>query len=203
MALTEKQRHIHDFLCRFVKRHGTTPTIAEIQRHFHLKSTSSVHHLLSALVNEGYIRRTPNAARGLELVRDIEPSGVCKIPLLGIISAGLPIEAILSHEEMDVPPDMKWSDKTFGLRVRGDSMIGEGILDGDRIAVEPAQTARNKQIVVALINGYEATLKRFKREGNRIYLEPANPRHKTLVIKPPDFVEIQGLYTGLVRINKR
>jgi repressor LexA len=202
MKLTEKQRHIHDFICRFIAARGYSPTIADIQKQYHLKSPSTVHHTLSELVRKKYLRRTANAARGLEVLKDSEVSGLFEIPLLGIISAGKPIEAILTNDTIEVPRALKKSPKTFALRVSGDSMIEEGLLDGDYIAVEPAQIAANRQIVVALINGSEATLKRFIRKGNVIHLEPANPKYKTLVIKPPHTVEIQGIYTGLVRINK-
>jgi repressor LexA len=203
MSLTEKQRKIHDFICRFTSARGYSPTIADIQKQFKLKSPATVHHLLSELVAKKYIRRTPNAARGLEILKESEVSSLFEIPLLGIISAGRPIEAVLTNDTIEVPRALKRSPKTFALKVSGDSMIGEGLLDGDFIAVEPAQTASNKQIVVALINGSEATLKRYIRKGNTVYLEPANPKYKTIVIKAPDTVQIQGIFTGSLRINKR
>jgi repressor LexA len=202
MEITEKQRKVHDFICRFTSARGYSPTLADIQSHFNLKSPATVHQILSELVRKKYLRRTPNAARGLEILKESEVSGLFEIPLLGIISAGKPIEAVLTNDTIEVPRALKRSPKTFALKVSGDSMIGEGLLDGDYIAVEPSQTARNKQIVVALINGSEATLKRFKRVGNAVYLEPANPKYKTIVIKSPDTVEIQGIFTGLVRINR-
>jgi repressor LexA len=202
MRLTEKQRNIHDFICRFTGAYGYSPTIAEIQRQYGLKSPATVHHVLSELVRKKYIRRIANAARGIEILIESEVSSLFELPLLGIISAGKPIEAILTNDTIEVPRALKKSAKTFALKVSGDSMIGEGLLDGDYIAVEPSQTARNKQIVVALINGSEATLKRFKRVGNAVHLEPANPKYKTIVIKAPDTVEIQGIFTGSLRINK-
>lgn len=202
MKLTEKQRNVHDFICRFTAARGYSPTIAEIQQQYDLRSPSTVHQILSALVNKKYLRRVANVARGIEILRNSEPSGTGKIPLLGLISAGQPIEAILTNDTREVPHEMIKSDKTFALQVSGDSMIGEGIFDGDIIVVEPSQSARKGQTVVALINGSEATLKRFKRVGNAIHLEPANPRYKTIVIKPPDTVEIQGILTGSYRIYK-
>jgi repressor LexA len=200
MALTEKQRHIHDYLCRFIAARGYSPTIAEIQKQYKLRSPSTVHQILSELVNKRYIRRVPNIARGIEILKASELCGLAEIPLLGVISAGSPIEAVLTNETIEVPRALKRSPNTYGLRVRGDSMIDEGLLDGDYIAVEPSPVATNKQIVVALINGNRATLKRFKRVGNTVHLEPANPKYKTLIIKPPDTVEVQGIYTGSVRI---
>jgi repressor LexA len=202
MTLTEKQRHIHDFICRFIGAYGYSPTIAEIQRQYGLKSPATVHQALSELVRKQYIRRTANAARGIEILKESEVSGLFEIPLLGIISAGKPIEAILTNDTIEVPRALKKSARTFALRVSGDSMIGEGLLDGDYVAVEPSQSARNRQIVVALINGSEATLKRFRREGGIVYLEPANSKYKTLVIRPPDTLQIQGILTGSLRLIK-
>jgi repressor LexA len=199
MSLTEKQLRLHDFLYRFSQAKGYPPTIAEIQRQFQQSSTSTVHKMLSTLERKGYLKRTPNISRGIEILKTAS-SGLCKIPLLGLISAGQPIEAILNRDTREVPPEMVRSDKTFALQVSGDSMIGEGIFDGDIIVVEPSQTARKGQTVVALVNGSEATLKRFRRVGNTVYLEPANPRYKTIAIKPPNSVEIQGILTGSYRL---
>jgi repressor LexA len=200
MNLTEKQRNIHDFICRFIGAYGYSPTIAEIQRQYGLKSPATVHHVLSELVKKKYIRRIDNAARGIKVLKESEVPSLFEIPLLGVISAGNPIEAILNNETIEVPRALKRSANTYGLRVRGDSMIDEGLLDGDYIAVEPSPEAENKQIVVALINGSKATLKRFKRVGKAIHLEPANPKYNTIIIKPPDTIEIQGIYIGSVRI---
>lgn len=202
MALTEKQRNIHDFICRFIAAYGYSPTIAEIQIQYGLKSPATVHHALSELVRKKYIRRVPNAARGIKILKESDVPSLFEIPLLGIISAGEPIEAILTNETIEVPRALKRSARTFALQVRGDSMIGEGLIDGDYIAVEPTPLAENRQIVVALINGSEATLKRFKKVGNTVHLEPANPKYKTIVIKPPNTVEVQGIFTGAVRINR-
>jgi repressor LexA len=203
MSLTEKQHLLHDFLCRFHLAKGYSPTIADIQQQFKQGSTSTVHKMLSTLERKGFIRRTTNVSRGIEILKNNESNGLCKIPLLGLISAGQPIEAILRNDTREVPAEMIRSDKTFALQVSGDSMIGEGIFDGDIIVVEPSQTARKGQTVVALINGSEATLKRFRRVGNSVYLEPANPRYKTIVIKPPNTVEIQGILTGAYRIYNK
>jgi repressor LexA len=203
MILTEKQSLLHDFLCRFYLAKGYTPTIADIQQQFKQSSTSTVHKMLSHLERKGYIRRTPNVSRGIEILRGHEASGLSRIPLLGLIAAGQPIEAILRNDTREVPAEMIRSDKTFALQVSGDSMIGEGIFDGDIIVVEPAHSARKGQTVVALINGSEATLKRFRRVGNTVYLEPANPRYKTIVVKPPNTVEIQGILTGAYRIYNK
>jgi repressor LexA len=122
------------------------------------------------------IRRTPNVSRGIELTETRLPAAECEIPLLGVIAAGRPIEAILSQETICVPHDMLGRDHTFALRVRGDSMSGEGMLDGDFIVVESRQTAESGQTVVALINGSDVTVKTFVQERGRAVLKVANPR---------------------------
>jgi repressor LexA len=199
MAITTRQRQVFDYLSRFKQAHGYAPTIAEIRAQFDLKSPATVHTLLSALEREGLIRRTPNISRGIEITGAYESESEYEIPLLGVIAAGRPIEAILSSETISIPRDMLGRNRTFALRVRGDSMIGEGILDGDFIVVESRQTAENGQTVVALIDGAEATVKQFYRERSRIRLEAANSRYKPIFIKPPDRVSVQGVVIGVLR----
>lgn len=199
MAVTPRQREVYDYIHRFIEASGQAPTMAEIQAHFGLRSAATAHHLVSALEREGLIRRIPNVARGIEAIGSDPATGECEIPLLGIIAAGRPIEAVLSHETLCVPRDMLGRARTFALRVRGDSMTGEGILDGDFIVVESGQTAENGQTVVALIEGSEATVKRFYRERGRIRLEATNPRYKAIIIEPPDRLTIQGVVIGVIR----
>jgi SOS regulatory protein LexA len=122
-----------------------------------------------------------------------------EIPLLGTVAAGQPIEAILSHDTVAVPKDMQLSGRTFALRVRGDSMIDENIQDGDIIIVASQKTADNGQVVVALIDGNFATVKKFYREPDFIRLEPANPQFKPIFIKTPERIQIQGVVRGLIR----
>ncbi|MFP5261630.1 MAG: transcriptional repressor LexA [Blastocatellia bacterium] len=199
MNITPRQREVYDFLCRFVNANGHAPTIAEIRARLGLSSPATVHQLLSALEREGLIRRTPNVSRGIEVLRFDQQDGECEIPLLGVIAAGRPIEAVLSRETICVPRDMLGRGRTFALRVRGDSMIGEQIRDGDFVVVESRQTAENGQTVVALIDGSDATVKRFYQERGRVRLEPANPRYKPIIIKPPERVGIQGVVIGVIR----
>jgi len=199
MVLTPRQREIYDYLCRFTEAHGYAPTIAEIRAHFKLRSPATVHHLLSTLEREGLIRRIPHASRGIEIVRQEQTEEACEIPLLGAVAAGQPIEAILSHEVVTIPRDMLGRGRTYALRVRGDSMIDEHITDGDFVIVESRQTAENGQTVVALVDGSDATVKRFYREKNHIRLEAANPLYEPIIIKPPDRVRIQGIVIGLLR----
>jgi repressor LexA len=174
--------------------------MAEIGSHFGLKSPSSVHHILTELEAQRLIRRIPNISRGIEVVRQ-EPSGQeLEIPLLGVVAAGQPVEAILSNETVSIPRDMvARGRRLFALRVRGDSMIGEQIRDGDFIIVESRQTAENGQTVIALIDGSDATVKRFYKARDHVRLEPANPRYKPIVVKPADRLSIQGVVVGLIR----
>jgi repressor LexA len=199
MAVTPRQQQVYDYLRRYVTAHGQAPTMVEIQKHFGLGSVSTVHHLLSALEREGLIRRVPNAARAIEIIGGDNVSDECAIPLLGVIAAGYPIEAVLSSETVCIPRDMLGRNRTFALRVTGDSMIGEGILDEDCIIVESQQTAKNGQTVVALIDGSEATVKRFYQERSQIRLEAANPKYKPIIVKPSDRLSIQGVVIGVMR----
>jgi repressor LexA len=158
--------------------------------------------MLLALEREGKIQRTPNASRGIEVVKADMGDDSCEIPMLGVIAAGRPVEAILNNETITVPRDMLGKGRTFALRVRGDSMIGEGILDGDAIIVESGQTAKNGQTVVALLDGSEATVKRFYQERGQVRLEAANPRYKPIIIKPPDRLQIQAIVIAIFRRYK-
>ena len=158
-----------------------------------------MHSILSALDREGLIKRIPNVSRGIEIVQQETTSDDYEIPLLGIVAAGQPIEAILTHDTVSAPRDMIGRGRTFALRVRGDSMIEENIQDGDIIIVVSQRTAENGQLVVALIDGSYATVKKFYRELEFIRLEPANPQFKPIFIKTPERIQIQGVVRGLIR----
>jgi len=199
MVLTPRQKQVYDFVCRFIELKHYAPTIAEIREQFGLSSPASVHQLLSALEREGLIRRIPHASRGIEIVKQEGQEQALDIPLLGVVAAGQPIEAVLNNEVISIPADMLGRGRTFALRVRGDSMIDENIVDGDFVIVESRQTAINGQVVVALVDGAEATVKRFYHEGNSIRLQPANPTYAPIMVSPPDRVSIQGAVIGLIR----
>ncbi len=201
MPVTAKQRRIYEFIRRYIESNHEPPTIAEIGRQFQMRSSASVHAVLVALEREGLIKRTPNVSRGIEIVEqkgggDDDDS---EIPLLGTVAAGQPIEAILSHDAISVPKDMQGRGRTFALRVRGDSMIEENIEDGDILIVASQKTAENGQVVIALIDGNYATVKKFYREPEFIRLEAANPQFKPIFIKTPERIQIQGVVTGLIR----
>ena len=204
MPVTAKQKRIFEFIRRYIESNQEAPTIAEIGRQFQMRSSASVHAVLTALEREGLIKRIPNVSRGIQIVEQKEGEGGGgggdnDIPLLGTVAAGQPIEAILSHDTISVPKDMQGHGRTFALRVRGESMIDENIQDGDIIIVTSQKTAENGQMVVALIDGNYATVKKFYREPEFIRLEPANPQFKPIFIKTPERIQIQGVVRGLIR----
>jgi repressor LexA len=204
MPVTAKQRRVFEFIRRYIESNQEPPTIAEIGRQFQMSSSASVHGILSALEREGLIKKIPNVSRGIEIVKQTEGEvDTNEIPLLGIVAAGQPIEAILSHDTVMVPRDMQGRGRTFALRVRGDSMIDENIQDGDIIIVSSQKTADNGQVVVALIDGNYATVKKFYREPDFIRLEPANPQFKPIFVKTPERIQIQGVVRGLIRKYER
>ena len=203
MPVTAKQRRIYEFIRRYIDSNQEAPTIAEIGRQFQMRSSASVHAVLTALEREGLIKRIPNVSRGIQIVQQQKEGGGGdddnEIPLLGTVAAGQPIEAILSHDTISVPKDLQGHGRTFALRVRGESMIDENIQDGDIIIVQSQKTAENGQVVVALIDGNFATVKKFYREPEFIRLEPANPQFKPIFIKTEERIQIQGVVRGLIR----
>lgn len=200
MPVTPKQRRIFDFIRRYIDSNHEAPTIAEIGRQFQMRSSASVHAVLTALEREGLIKRIPNVSRGIQVVQQSESSEEDnEVPLLGTVAAGQPIEAILTHDTISVPKDLQGRGRTFALRVRGESMVDENIQDGDIIIVASQQTAENGQVVIACIDGNYATVKRFYREPDFIRLEPANPQFKPIFIKTPERIQIQGVVRGLIR----
>lgn len=199
MPITARQRRVLDYIKHYFEVHQEAPTMSEIGQEFGMSSSASVHHVVSLLEREGLIRRIPNVSRGIELVQDEPHEDNYEIPLLGIVAAGAPIEAVLNHETVSIPRDMLRPGRMFALRVRGDSMIDEQIREGDFIVLQSQQTADNGQTVVALIDGSDATVKRFYVGRNQVRLEAANPLYKPIVIRPPERVQIQGLVVGVIR----
>ena len=199
MAITARQRQVYEFIRRYLEVNNQPPTIAEIGKQFQMTSPASVHSIVSSLEREGLIRRIPNVSRGIEIIEQESAGEEFEIPLLGTVAAGQPIEAILSHETVTAPKNMVGRGRMFALRVRGDSMIEENIQDNDIIIVSSQQTAENGQMVVALIDGNYATVKKFYREPDFIRLEPANPQFKPIFIKTPERIQIQGVVRGLIR----
>ncbi|HEX2094733.1 MAG TPA: transcriptional repressor LexA [Longimicrobiaceae bacterium] len=199
MALTKRQRQILDYVESFIEAYGYSPSFEEIAEHFGYSSLATVHEHLSNLEQKGLLRKNYNKSRSLEVVRaDIGVLAV-ELPLLGCVAAGLPIEAIPDEDTVSVPHDMVRSGNNYVLRVKGNSMVDEQIRDGDYIIVNSRQTAENGEMVVALINGDSATVKKFYRERDgRIRLQPANPTMQPMYFAA-DQVEIQGIVVGVIR----
>ncbi|HEX5872739.1 MAG TPA: transcriptional repressor LexA, partial [Longimicrobium sp.] len=189
MALTKKQRQILDYVESFVETNGYSPSYEEIADHFGYNSLATVHEHLTNLEQKGFLRKNYNKSRSLEVVRADLHAPALELPLMGAVAAGLPIEAITEQETITVPHDMVRRGNNYVLRVRGDSMIDEQIRDGDYIIVNSRQTAENGEMVVALVDGESATVKKFYREGaGRVRLQPANPT-MTAMYFPADRVQ--------------
>jgi len=168
MALTKRQREIYDFICSFVADRGYSPSLEEIGAHFNLSSVATVHKHVQHLVEKRFLRKAWNRSRSVEPV-ELPNSGTTALPLLGVIAAGTPIEAIEVAETLDVPTNLvPRGGQGYALRVRGDSMIEEQIRDGDFVVVESRSEARDGETVVALLRGEEATLKKFYRSGSEV-----------------------------------
>jgi repressor LexA len=203
MPITARQQKVLDYISRYFEVHKEAPTMAEIGKEFGLRSLASVHHVISILEKEGLIRRIPNVSRGIELVKDqTAEEENYEVPLLGLVAAGEPIEAILNYDTVSIPRDMVRQGRMFALRVRGDSMIDDQIREDDFIILQSRQTAENGQTVVALIDGSDATVKRFYAGRNHVRLEAANPNYGPIIVRPPDRLQIQGVVVGVIRKYK-
>ena len=213
--LTAKQHELLLFIDKRLTQSGISPSFDEMREALDLKSKSGVHRLISALEERGFIRRLPNRARALEVVKlpDMRPSATVtplrpvspapandtmEIPLHGKIAAGTPIEALQGTESFAVQPALLGAGEHYALEVSGDSMVDEGILDGDFALIRKVDTARDGEIVVALIDNEEATLKTFRREGSMVRLDPANRNYEPQRYDPRR-VQIQGKLAGLIR----
>lgn len=199
MGLTPRQSEILAYITEYSAEKGYAPTLQEVGGRFGLSSVATVHKHVAHLVSKGYLKRgRPNASRDLEVVfRDDSPRQV-KVPLLGTVAAGLPIEAVTEQEEISLPEDWLGRGRTYALRVRGNSMIEEQIRDGDTVVVEARETAQNGETVIALVDGESATVKQYYRQGPDIRLQPANPEFPVLVV-PEERVRIQGVVVGVLR----
>ncbi len=223
--LTKKQHQLLMFINDRLRNSGISPSFDEMKDALELRSKSGVHRLITALEERGFIRRLPHRARALEILRlpngsaapgrGFEPhviegefsrsapvnesSEMVALPLYGAIAAGTPIEALRDPSNfVDVPYSLLEQGEHFALEVSGDSMDDAGILDGDTAIIRRCETAENGAIIVALIDSQEATLKRLRRKGNSVALEPANKAYETRIF-PPDRVRIQGRLIGLMR----
>ena len=197
--LTVKQRDVLDFIRHRIDADGVAPTLQEIADEFGFSSTASAQKHVGLLERKGFLRREKHQKRGLVLADEGRPGPVeSGLPLLGVVAAGSPIESIPDDERIAVPPDMLGPGASYALRVRGDSMVEEGIHDGDVVIVRSTDTAAETDMVVALVGG-EVTLKRLYRERDgRVRLQPSNATLPPLVV-PADQVRVQGVVVGLLR----
>ena len=202
VTLYKRQKEIVEYISQYIQKSGTSPTLSEIARAMNLSSLATVHEHLQALVKKGVIRRFEGAVRGIEILDEkisANLSGI-ELSLVGYIAAGKPIEAIQNPmETIVVSPDLVSKTKRcYVLQVKGDSMIKEGIFNGDYVVIQQQETAENGDIVVALLDNGFATLKSFYKENDRIRLQPANDSMDPIYVLPSE-IKIQGKVTGVIR----
>jgi repressor LexA len=205
VTLTKRQKEVLDFLVGFINKNGYSPSFEEIARSLKLTSLATVHKHITTLERKGFVRRGYNQSRSIEVTQLPKPiraqvldRHTVELPLAGRIAAGKPLEAIEDRETLSLG-EFARSDKTFALQVKGNSMVEDHILNGDYVVVEPTQVANPGEIVVALVGGEDATLKRFYREaGGKIRLQPANSEMAPIIV-PAAEVKIQGRVVGVLR----
>ena len=199
MSLTKKQKQVYDYICDYINEHEYSPTQLEIKEHFGFKSLGSVQDYIRYLKNSGHLTNDPNSVRGLtpSSQESQENTSVIDIPMHGKVAAGNPIEAMEGNEMISVPTAMIGKGTHYALTISGQSMIEDGILDGDIIIVKEQNNANNGDTVVAVINN-EATVKRFYKKNKSIELHPANSTMKPIIVDHGDF-QIKGILVGLIR----
>jgi repressor LexA len=199
---TQRQKEILDYITRFLERRGHTPSYTQIAQHFGVKSRATIAKHIAALERRGLITRTHEDGFGLAVrAEEVSSDLLCEIPLLGRIAAGMPIEVVPDSETIAVPRFLLGRvrpDRVYAVRVKGDSMIDEHICDGDIALIENRTEARDGEIVVALVDGTHATLKRIFRHGAEVELRPANSQLEPIKV-PAYQVTIQGIFRGLLR----
>lgn len=198
MYLTKKQKSILDFIKEYLSANEIAPTYEEIADYFGYRSKGTVHKHITNLEQKGLIKKDWNRSRCLQVVDPLPEQSASELPLLGRVAAGEPIEAIENREEISVPPDMIGKGDHYVLQVAGESMIDENIQDGDYVIVQPRNEAHNGEMVIALINNQDATLKKFYKDGDRVRLEPANTEMSPIVLSA-DSVRIRGKVVGVIR----
>jgi len=200
MPLTKRQRQILDYLTSYSSEHGYAPSFEEIAGHFNYNSLATVHEHLSNLERKGYIKRSYNESRAIEILpSDVLPRAV-ELPLLGAVAAGLPIEEASVAESVAVPPDfVRRTGEHYVLIVRGDSMVDDQISDGDLVVVHDRQSADNGEMVIAMLDGGAATVKRYFRERDgRIRLQPANDQVAPIYVQEHQ-MHVRGIVVGVLR----
>ena len=199
MLPTRRQKHILEALRSLSAERGRTPTLQDIADRAGLASVSTVHKHLALLEERGLLkRRRRGRRRGVDLLPAAASGAAVEVPLLGRIAAGRPIETIAEPRTLALPRALTGGGRTYVLEVTGDSMIEEQIFDGDYVVVEERAAAKNGEVVVALVDGREATLKTFRRDRGKVRLVPAHPSMKAIVVRP-ESVRVQGIVAGLLR----
>lgn len=195
--LTKRQKQILDFISEYVVMNSYAPSYREIAEHFGLNSPATVFEHIKALEDKGYLRAQESEARSIELTgKSRVAQKSYELPLAGLITAGQPIEAVETKETISVPAELVRDENSFVLKVKGESMVEDGILDGDYVIVERNFYPKNGDVVVALLDNAYATLKKYFREKGRIRLQPANAKMKPIYAKNP---AIQGIVRGVMR----
>jgi repressor LexA len=201
-TLTRRQQEIFEYLKEHLGQFPHPPTLDELCEALGLKSRGSLHKQIQALIEAGLVEPMNNLRRGIRLVEEDDPGDAAddteSLPLFGYIAAGRPIEAINNPERIDVPSQLRTPNPCYVLEVRGDSMIDDGILDGDWVVIEHRDQARNGEVVVALVDGEEATLKRLETRAGEVVLHPANSSMSAMHFSP-ERVQIQGVLVGQMR----
>ena len=206
MAITKRQREIYDFIARFVAEHGYSPSFEEIGEGTDLSSLATVHKHVTNLEKKGLLKRDYNRSRSIDVLpprgalkksMEVAASAAMELPLMGRIAAGRPVEALQNPETISLA-DFTRSKEVFVLQVKGDSMQDEAILDSDYILVEKTSAVRNGEIVVALVDGMESTLKRIFKEGDKVRLQPSNAAMQPVIVSAAA-VQVQGRVIGVLR----
>ncbi len=199
--LTKKQKLLLDYVKRFSADNGYPPSFREIMEGLKYSSVATVAQHIDNLVTKGYLQKRDNEARSIQLVEaDVELGEGTNLPMLGFIAAGQPLTMLDDPKEtLSVPPFLIKSPHSYVLQVKGESMIEDGIYDGDYVVVRENKSPQNGNVVVAMLKGYAATLKRFYKDGDSIRLQPANSALKPIMLDKNDFVEIHGVVTGIIR----
>jgi repressor LexA len=200
--LTKRQKEVLDYVSQYIEVHGYAPSYREIAEAFSLGSVATVADHVETLVAKGLLSKSDNSARSLQVVKveDFEDDRSVGLPILGLIAAGQPIQTMSGHAEtLEVPPFMVGTRHSYVLKVKGDSMINDGIFEGDYVVIQEKKTPSNGEMVVALINGEEATLKRYFKEKNQIRLQPANDAYDPIIVPASTPIDIQGICIGVIR----
>jgi repressor LexA len=195
--LTKRQKELYDYIAKCINKNGYAPSLTEIKDEFNISTVSTVHEHISNLIEKGLLRKTKGVIRNIELIKK-RTSDLMAVPLVGTIAAGQPIEAIeVPDDVVEIAKNRRFQDgELYALRVKGNSMIGDGIFDGDIAIIKKQEWADNGDTAVAIIDDNEATLKRYYKEKGRIRLQPANPTFEPIFRKN---VEIRGIAIKIIR----